>query len=288
MRTTEKRATLGWGVSDITSSASAFGRLAQGRAPPHPGMLLLDSELRARRTMARPVTALFPVTALLLPLAILPNATTSQGSKAFRMSPTKVEGALDQTVELQCEVLLTNPSSGCSWLMQRHGGPPTFLAYTSNYRKHQEGEHFSANTLGSNTYKLTVRKFRDEDQGHYFCSVTSNSVMHFSPFVPVFLPEKPTTRPPRSPTPAPTNGSKSQSPHPKDCWPPSGGAVEAIGLDFTCDLYIWAPLAGTCAVLLLSLVIIVVYNHRNRRRVCKCPRPQVRQGGKPNTSERYV
>ncbi|XP_075418652.1 T-cell surface glycoprotein CD8 alpha chain [Tenrec ecaudatus] len=237
------------------------------------------------------------VTALLLPLALLLYAAAGPpGPKSFRMSPLKVEASLGQTVELRCEVLLSNTALSSSWLFQKRApaARPTFLLYISSSSKSKVAEgldssKFMGSKASKDTFKLTLLSFREEDQGYYFCLVTSNSQLYFSPFVPVFLPEKPTSPPPPPPpAPVPTNASQPASPRPDACRPPADSAANKTGLDLTCDLYIWAPLAGACVVLLLSLIATIICSCKNRRRVCKCARPVVRQGGKLNLSERYV
>ncbi|XP_062934974.1 T-cell surface glycoprotein CD8 alpha chain isoform X2 [Cynocephalus volans] len=199
-----------------------------------------------------------PVTTSLLPLALLLHAGAALGRSPFRMSPREVTGQLGQQVELRCEVLLPSPGVGCSWLYQPRGAAvsPTFLLYVSQTRiktaEGLDGEQFSGRRVQNDVFSLTLRRLREEDQGYYFCSVLANSVLYFSPFVPVFLPAKPTTTPaPRPPTPVPTTASQAPSRRPDVCRPAAGGPG-------------------------------------NRRRVCKCPRPVVRPGAKPSLSERYI
>lgn len=228
---------------------------------------------------------------------LLLDVTRLRSSGQFLMSTKKVEAELGQKVDLTCEVLRSNVPGGCSWLFQNSSSSlpqPTFIAYlaaSSSVTKLNDGldlKLFSAKK-DKNKYILTLNKFSKENQGYYFCTIIINSVMIFSPLVPVFQKGNSiTTKPvPRAPTPVPPTGTFRPL-RPEVCRPGAGGSVEGTGLDFACDIYIWAPLAGICGVLLLSLVTTLICYHRNRRRVCKCPRPLVRQEGKPRPSEKFV
>ncbi|EHA99117.1 T-cell surface glycoprotein CD8 alpha chain [Heterocephalus glaber] len=315
----EKRATLSTaGASgDITSSKLHVGpqpaegcnfppprALVPGRLPSRPA---LGFALRGgARSMAPRVTSW-----LLLQVALLLDAAEAQGPNQFRMSPPKLVAGVGETVTLRCEVLMRNVLQGCSWLFQPHGATrsPTFLLYQSGSRpKLAPGldEKRFTSTKSSNTYTLTVSGFREQDEGYYFCLVVANTILHFSPFLPVFLPAAPTTTPapppptqvpsalspsvrpetcvlskggkaaptttPAPPPPTQVPSALSPSVRPETCVLSKGGKAHTRWLDLTCDVYIWAPLAGTCAVLLLSLVLAVIFLRRNRRRVCKCPR----------------
>uniref|UniRef100_A0A8C3YF16 T-cell surface glycoprotein CD8 alpha chain n=1 Tax=Catagonus wagneri TaxID=51154 RepID=A0A8C3YF16_9CETA len=202
-----------------------------------------------------------PKESLLGPLLVL-------GSSSFRTSPETVQASLGETVKLSCEVMHSS-TTGCSWLYQKPGAAskPIFLMYLSNIRsKTAEGldaRYISGSKAGGLNFHLTLHRFREEDQGYYFCSFLSNSVLYFSNFMSVFLPAKPTTVPTMPPSKrAPTKASQTVSLPPEVCRP-SGSAVDTRKMGLTCDMYIWAPLAGTSAILLLSLVITVICHRRN-------------------------
>nr|XP_019604789.1 PREDICTED: T-cell surface glycoprotein CD8 alpha chain isoform X2 [Rhinolophus sinicus] len=231
------------------------------------------------------------VTLLFLPLALLLYAAVALGWSAFRVK-TQKKPRLGDSVTLECEVLLSSAAPGCSWLYLPPGPAtsPRFQMYLSQSRVRMaeglDSKWISGERTQDKVYRLTLKSLRKDDEGYYFCAVLSNSIWHFSSLMPVFLPAKPTpmpTRPP--PTPAPTNASQPATLRPETCGPAAGSADTTR---LHCVTYIWAPLAGTCGALLLSLLIAVICNRRNRRRVCKCPRPLVRPGGKLNPSERYV
>lgn len=228
---------------------------------------------------------------LSLNLLLLDVITRLQVSGQLQLSPKKVDAEIGQEVKLTCEVL-RDTSQGCSWLFQNSSSElsqPIFIIYVSSSRSKLNDKLdpnlFSARKENTK-YILTLSKFSTKNQGYYFCSITSNSVMYFSPLVPVFqkvnsIIPKPVTR---APTPVPPPTGTPRPLRPEACRPGASGSVEGTGLGFACDIYIWAPLAGICAVLLLSLVITLICCHRNRRRVCKCPRPLV----KPRPSEKFV
>lgn len=133
------------------------------------------------------------VTALLLPLVLQLHPAKVLGSSLFRTSPEMVQASLGETVKLRCEVMHSNTLTSCSWLYQKPGAAskPIFLMYLSKTRnKTAEGldtRYISGYKANDNFY-LILHRFREEDQGYYFCSFLSNSVLYFSNFMSVFLP----------------------------------------------------------------------------------------------------
>ncbi|XP_074141775.1 T-cell surface glycoprotein CD8 alpha chain [Sminthopsis crassicaudata] len=237
------------------------------------------------------------VRSLLLPLALLLQPFGSPAQPRFRMSPAeKLDVRPAEQVRLQCEALSAS-NTGCSWLRLAPGAlTPTFLLYISSVTSSVkladglDAARFGGERLSYSTYRLTVRDFGAQDQGYYFCVVTRNSLMYFSPFVAVFLPVKATTPAPKPKTTTLLTTTSSpiwNSANSGKCKPISSSQGKK-GLDFSCDLYIWMPLTGVCVVLLLALIIAITICQRSRRRVCRCPRPLIRPGRKSGPPERFV
>uniref|UniRef100_A0A4X2KPE0 T-cell surface glycoprotein CD8 alpha chain n=2 Tax=Vombatus ursinus TaxID=29139 RepID=A0A4X2KPE0_VOMUR len=279
----------GGGEGRIPGLRSPEGTAWRGRV-----QLGLPCTCGETRTEDQVALAFLPVTLALS----FPEPVGSQAQLRFRMNPLEKRSVrLSEKVQLQCETLSTS-YTGCSWLrLAPEARVPTFLLFISGSTpsvKLADGldpKRFQGERTSPSTYRLTLNNFGDEDQGYYYCVVTRNSVMFFSPFVPVLLPVKATTTPPPKPkttTLLATTQSSNQVPAGSENCKTISRFQEKKGLDFSCDLYIWMPLAGVCAVLLLTLVTTIIICQRSRKRVCRCPRPLIRPGQKSGPSERYV
>ncbi|XP_074053111.1 T-cell surface glycoprotein CD8 alpha chain-like [Macrotis lagotis] len=232
------------------------------------------------------------VRSLLLPLVLLLQPAGSQQQlQKFRMTPPEKRDARPaETVQLSCETLGVS-QTGCSWLRLVPGARvPTFLLFISGSTGNvkvadglNDGRLQGARASGT-VYTLTLKDFRAQDQGHYYCLLARNAALFFSPSVAVFLPVKATTTPaPKTTTPLAFTNSSIQIPAGSERCKnsrPQGNK----GLDFSCDFYIWMPLTSICVVLLLALITTIIICYRSRKRVCRCPRPLIRPGGKSGPS----
>uniref|UniRef100_A0A669P633 Ig-like domain-containing protein n=1 Tax=Phasianus colchicus TaxID=9054 RepID=A0A669P633_PHACC len=114
---------------------------------------------------------------------------------------------------------------------------------------------FEARWTG-NFYRLVVKNFTTQDEGIYFCTSNVNQVLHFSSGQRAFFPV--TTTAAALTTPAVTTQS-SQVTKKDICVQTSDpGTSNKNMLNFYCEIYIWAPLAGVCLVLLIALIVTIV------------------------------
>uniref|UniRef100_A0A8C9L5T9 Ig-like domain-containing protein n=1 Tax=Pavo cristatus TaxID=9049 RepID=A0A8C9L5T9_PAVCR len=195
-----------------------------------------------------------------------------------------------QQLELEC--LHYERNRPIFWIrLDKSGNLHFILSSTHSYSNTlQEGEKASPNFEAlwrGNSYRLVVKNFRAEDEGTYFCVNYINQVLHFSSGQPAFFPVTTTTAAPT--TPAATTESSHVTK--KDICVQSSdpGTRNKNMLNFYCEIFIWAPLAGVCLVLFVALIVTIVLCQKIRRRRCRCKRPpNGKPGAKPTVPTRHI
>ncbi|KFQ35235.1 T-cell surface glycoprotein CD8 alpha chain, partial [Mesitornis unicolor] len=173
---------------------------------------------------------------------------------------------MGQRLELEC----VNPKddSGVFWVRQDKGGILHFIVFTTSLSRNtfvgnaKESTRFEASRQGR-FYQLVVKSFTSQDEGTYFCIMNSNQVLYFSPGLPAFFPVATTAAPTTLATTTQHNITEED---------PCLKTPETTEFSFSCDIFIWAPLAGACVLLIIALAVTIVLCQQTRRRRCRCKR----------------
>ncbi|KGL76010.1 T-cell surface glycoprotein CD8 alpha chain, partial [Tinamus guttatus] len=174
-----------------------------------------------------------------------------------------------QRLELECRPV--DSDVGVSWIKQDPGGTLHFIAFINTLSRVTYKQSESTSTRfeaakESGSSRLVVKSFSEQDQGTYFCLINRNQMLHFSAGQAAFLPV-PTTK---APTTAPaTTGNKVT---PTETCTKTPAPETSKGLDFTCSIFVWIPLACGCLIFLIALVITISLCQKTKRRRCKCKR----------------
>ncbi|XP_064007763.1 T-cell surface glycoprotein CD8 alpha chain isoform X2 [Pogoniulus pusillus] len=185
-----------------------------------------------------------------------------------------------QRLELEC--LPEKEDSGVFWMRRDRHGNLHFIVFISHINKltfegsQQSSQRFEA-MKDSKSYRLVVKAFEPQDEGSYFCLMNSNQVLYFSSGLPAFFPVTTTRAPPTT-----QHGTTEKDPCPRTL----DTDTSREELSFFCDIFIWAPLAGACLLLVIALVVTIVLCQQTRRRRCRCKRaaqgkPRVKPSRQP-------
>ncbi|NWI96959.1 CD8A protein, partial [Pitta sordida] len=170
-----------------------------------------------------------------------------------------------QRLEMECQ---TDRESGAFWIRQDKSGTLHFIVFISSISRatfegnQKTSRRFEA-SKDKSLYRLVVKSFTPQDEGNYFCLMNINQMLLFSPGLSAFLPVTTTV------TPTTQHGFTETTSHLKT---PDPEPIMEKDLNFSCDIIIWVPLAGTCLLLLIALAITIMLCQRTRRRRCRCKR----------------
>ncbi|NXD34918.1 CD8A protein, partial [Copsychus sechellarum] len=162
-----------------------------------------------------------------------------------------------QKLQLECR---TGRDSGAFWIRRDKSGTLHFIVFISSMSRTTFGNQGTATRFEASKYNtiyyLAVKYFTPQDEGSYFCVMNFNQMLYFSPGQPAFLPA--TTVAPTTCQPT-TKGGITEDPNLKT---PDPGRRMQEDLNFFCHIFIWVPLAGACALLLIALAITLVLCRR--------------------------
>ncbi|XP_058037885.1 T-cell surface glycoprotein CD8 alpha chain [Ahaetulla prasina] len=189
--------------------------------------------------------------------------------------------AFGTKVEFKCETDYMD--AGVFWVLQKSNGKLHFITHVTSRSKEVTGtlEGYKSTKTGS-YYQLTIASFQENHEGTYFCVRHRNQKLLFSSGIPVFLPVKTTTVLPTIPQQISTTIKGLIKKPAMEC--PNSTVIVTTntkGTMFSCELYIWVPLAGVSLLLLITLIIVISLccGPRRSRRKCKCVRPTNRTNG---------
>uniref|UniRef100_A0A8C9NNR4 Immunoglobulin domain-containing protein n=1 Tax=Serinus canaria TaxID=9135 RepID=A0A8C9NNR4_SERCA len=164
-----------------------------------------------------------------------------------------------QRLELECH---TDRSSGASWIRQDRSGTLHFIVFINSFSRatfegsQRTSPRFEASRENT-IYRLAVKSFTPQDEGRYFCVMSLNLMLHFSPGQHVFLPGQQHLHP-ASPSPAKMPSTSCPSPGGPSLFSIPADSRMQKDLDSSCLAFLCVTSAGLCLLLLQLLATTIV------------------------------
>ncbi|XP_064424985.1 T-cell surface glycoprotein CD8 alpha chain [Latimeria chalumnae] len=176
-----------------------------------------------------------------------------------------VEEGKDVTLKCRSQDSSTLDQGGY-WFRRSRDKTQEFVLYFSSTSRIKlssdlDSNRFSA-TKSTSEVTLTIKPFKKEDSGIYYCLVLQNSVLIFGTGTELVIPGSSTTMT----TITTTTTERKITAKPCDYKTTSPTSSPVSG--FPCKLYIWTPLAGASLLLLITLIITIIVCNNSRKKRC--------------------